>query len=151
MKPFVLVACLSALAIPAVAQTANTSKKAKPEPIPVAKPTEVTGPGITTKSKLQYWDIRLGTGAEAQRGQHAKVVYSSWLTNGHLLGGYNAFEFVIGTNRVKGFDEGLIGMKVGGKRQLRIPPELAYGHWGIESIIPRDATLIFDVELLDVR
>ena len=151
MKPFLLATSALALAILAAAQTANIPKKTKPAAAPVPGPTEVTGAGITTKSGLQYWDISTGTGPEAQRGQHAKVAYSCWLTNGHPLGGYDKFEFVIGTNRVKGFDEGLVGMRVGGKRQLRIPPELAYGHWGIEGIVPREATLIFDVRLVDVR
>ena len=120
-------------------------------------PTKVTGPGKTTASGLRYWDIKVGTGAEATRGKTVTVHYTGWLTNGtkfdsSLDPGRQPFSFQIGeTDIIKGWNEGLVGMKVGGKRQLRIPPELGYGAPGHPPVIPANATLIFDVELLGVR
>jgi FKBP-type peptidyl-prolyl cis-trans isomerase len=118
-------------------------------------PTKVTGDGTKTASGLQYWDIKEGTGAEAKTGQTAKMHYTGWLTNGKKFDssiGSQPYEFVIGHGDViKGWDEGVLGMKVGGKRQLRIPPSLAYGDKGYPGVIPADATLIFDVQLMSVK
>ena len=119
-------------------------------------PTKVTGPGVTTPSGLQYWDIRVGTGPTAMRGQKVKVDYTGWLTNGKKfdssVGTGKPFEFNVGEGQViRGWDEGIQGMKVGGKRQLRIPPELGYGATGTPGgPIPPNATLIFDVRLVSV-
>jgi len=120
-------------------------------------PTKVTGDGVKTASGLQYWDIRVGTGALAKSGDKVKVHYTGWLTTGKKfdssVDANSPFDFTIGAGDViKGWDEGVAGMKVGGKRQLRIPPELGYGASGTPGgPIPANATLIFDIQLLAVK
>lgn len=119
-------------------------------------PTKVTGKATTTPSGLEYWDIKVGTGPTAEKGQTVKVHYTGWLTTGKKFDSSvdrgEPFTFELGQGQViKGWDEGVAGMKVGGKRQLRIPPELGYGAQGAGGVIPPNATLIFDVELLGVR
>jgi FKBP-type peptidyl-prolyl cis-trans isomerase len=120
-----------------------------------ASPMKVTGQPTTTASGLQYWDIVVGTGATAAPGNTVKVHYSGFLTTGAKFDSSRdrgePFLFPLGAGQViKGWDEGVAGMKVGGQRQLRIPPELGYGPAGAGGVIPPNATLIFDVELLDV-
>ena len=119
-------------------------------------PTKVTGAATKTPSGLEYWDIKAGTGAVAQSGHKVKVHYTGWLTNGKKFDSSvdrgQPFEFMLGAGQViKGWDEGVAGMKVGGKRQLKIPPNLGYGAAGAGGVIPPNATLIFDVELLGVQ
>jgi FKBP-type peptidyl-prolyl cis-trans isomerase len=119
-------------------------------------PTKVTGDGIKTDSGLQYWDIKIGLGPFAKAGDHVKVHYTGWLTTGKKfdssVDAKQPYEFTLGQGEViKGWDEGVAGMKVGGKRQLRIPPDLAYGEAGHPPQIPENATLIFDVRLLAVK
>lgn len=120
-----------------------------------ASPTKVTGKPVSTVSGLQYWDIVVGTGTTAVAGKNVSVHYTGWLTDGKKFDSSvdrgQPFNFPLGGGRViKGWDEGVAGMKVGGKRQLRIPPELGYGARGAGGAIPPNATLIFDVELLEV-
>src|SRR6266404_2486680 len=150
----VILVAMLALVSPAGAQTAP-AKKAPAKPAASA-PTKVTGEPTKTASGLEYWDIKVGTGAVAQIGQHVKVDYTGWLTNGKKfdssVGTGKPFEFMLGASQViKGWDEGVAGMKVGGKRQLRIPPDLAYGKAGYSTVIPPNSTLIFDVRLVDVK
>jgi FKBP-type peptidyl-prolyl cis-trans isomerase FkpA len=114
----------------------------------------------TTASGLQYDDLTVGHGAEAVEGDFVSVHYSGWLQNpdgseGELFDSSvernEPFEFPLGAGHViKGWDEGVQGMKVGGKRRLIIPSSLGYGSRGAGGVIPPDATLIFDVELLSV-
>jgi FKBP-type peptidyl-prolyl cis-trans isomerase len=127
---------------------ATTAKKpATPRANPNL-PSKVTGTPVTTASGLQYWNIKLGTGALAIPGKKVKVQYTGWLTTEKKFDS-GVYDFVVGDGQViKGWDEGVAGMKVGGKRQLRIPPQLAYGEKGFPGAIPPNATLIFDVELL---
>src|SRR5579862_1109911 len=120
-------------------------------------PTKVTGPGVTTSSGLVYWDIRVGNGEVAKEGNRVRVHYTGWLTNGKKFDSSvdagKPFDFTIGNGEViKGWEEGVAGMRVGGKRQLRIPPSLGYGAEGTPGgPIPPNANLIFDVELLKVQ
>ena len=107
-------------------------------------------------SGLKYEDLVEGEGGVAEAGQRVSVHYSGWLTDGtqfdSSISRNEPFQFALGKGMViRGWDEGVAGMKVGGKRQLRIPPELGYGMMGAPPAIPPDAYLIFDVELLDVK
>jgi len=121
-----------------------------------SSPTKVTGDGVKTASGLIYWDIRVGNGEVAKEGSHVRVHYTGWLTTGKKFDSSvdagKPFDFTIGNGEViKGWEEGVAGMKVGGKRQLRIPPALGYGAAGYPGVIPANATLIFDVQLLGVQ
>lgn len=121
-----------------------------------AVPTKVEGNGVLTPTGLRYWDIQVGTGAEAKSGRKVTVHYTGWLLNGTKFDSSvdrgRPFEFKLGAERViKGWDEGIAGMKVGGKRQLRVPSRLGYGASGAGNRIPPDATLLFDIELLAVQ
>ena len=136
----------------APSQTATHHTQAIPN---TKSPTKVTGEGVKTDSGLQYWEIKVGTGEEAKAGDKVKVHYTGWFTDGKkfdsTVDANQPYSFTLGKNEViKGWDEGVTGMKVGGKRQLRIPPELAYGEAGYKTIIPPNATLIFDVQLLAI-
>ncbi|HVJ78741.1 MAG TPA: FKBP-type peptidyl-prolyl cis-trans isomerase [Hyphomicrobium sp.] len=114
----------------------------------------------TTASGLQYEDTVVGTGATPATGQTCVMHYTGWLYQDGKKGAKfdssldrgQPFEFPIGTGRViKGWDEGVATMKIGGKRTLIIPPALGYGARGAGSVIPPNATLMFDVELLGVK
>ena len=109
----------------------------------------------TTPSGLIIEDVTVGQGAAAAAGQKVTVHYTGWLTNGAKFDSSkdrnDPFVFPLGGGRViKGWDEGVQGMKVGGKRKLTIPPALGYGARGAGSVIPPNATLVFEVELLGV-
>jgi FKBP-type peptidyl-prolyl cis-trans isomerase FkpA len=105
---------------------------------------------------LQYTDDQVGTGTEATSGKTVSVHYTGWLMDGTKFDSSRdrgqPFQFPLGAGRViKGWDEGVAGMKVGGKRTLVIPPNLGYGASGAGGVIPPNATLKFEVELLDVK
>ena len=114
------------------------------------------GPVQRTASGLGYIDEAVGDGAEAQRGQTVRVHYTGWLTSGQKFDSSRdkgqPFAFLLGSGQViRGWDEGVAGMRVGGKRRLVVPAALGYGERGFPGVIPPGATLLFDVELLDTR
>jgi FKBP-type peptidyl-prolyl cis-trans isomerase len=109
-----------------------------------------------TPSGLRYQDLEKGQGAVATAGRNVSVHYTGWLPNGEKFDSSRdrnqAFGFTLGAGQViAGWDEGVAGMKVGGRRKLVIPPDLGYGTAGAPPDIPPGATLVFDVELLEVR
>ena len=111
---------------------------------------------IETSSGLQYLDLVKGLGREAHVGETASVHYTGWLKDGTKFDSSidhgQPFQFRLGAGRViKGWDEGVVGMNIGSKRKLIIPPHLGYGKRGAGRVIPPNATLIFEVELLDLR
>jgi FKBP-type peptidyl-prolyl cis-trans isomerase len=111
---------------------------------------------VTTESGLKYLDVTVGTGRLAELGDTASVHYTGWLADGKKFDSSvdrkEPFSFRLGAGQViKGWDEGVMGMKIGGKRKLTIPPQLGYGARGAGGVIPPNATLTFDVELLDLR
>jgi peptidylprolyl isomerase len=121
---------------------------------------QTAGKPMTTPSGLQIIDSKVGTGASPKTGQTCVMHYTGWLYENGAKGKKfdssvdrgQPFEFPIGTHRViPGWDEGVATMKVGGKRTLIIPPQLGYGERGAGGVIPPNATLIFDVELLGIK
>lgn len=134
-------------------KAAETSKTETATPAAVASGTTAVAPAESAGVIIE--DITVGTGDEAVEGQQVTVHYVGTLTDGtkfdSSIDRNQPFPFVLGQNQViKGWDQGLRGMKVGGKRKLTIPPELGYGAEGAGGVIPPNATLVFDVELLSV-
>jgi len=118
--------------------------------------TGTTATEVTMQDGLKYTDEQVGTGAVATAGKTAVVHYTGWLLDGTKFDSSRdrnqPFSFPLGAGQViKGWDEGVAGMKVGGKRTLVVPPALGYGARGAGGVIPPNATLKFEVELLDVR
>ena len=149
IRPASILAAFCLAMAPAVVLTAVTPATA-----------QAPGKTMTTPSGLQITDSKVGTGATPKPGQTAVVHYTGWLYQDGAKGKKfdssvdrgQPFEFPLGQRRViAGWDEGVASMKVGGKRTLIIPPELGYGARGAGGVIPPNATLIFDVELLDVK
>ena len=151
IRSLLLLLTLSAFVIGCGSSTNPTQAKME------AKTTPDT---VTTASGLQYIDIVAGTGASPVKGNQVTMNYTGRLTDGTAFdsnvdpkfGHVQPFEFKIGTGQViKGWDEGIMSMKEGGKRQLIIPGALAYGEQGYPGVIPPNATLVFDVELVKAQ
>ena len=158
MRWYLILALLIAVSVACTGSksTATSSPTATATPSPTAVVASGSIAIITTPSGLQYKDLIVGSGQEAQAGDTAVVHYTGWLENGtkfdSSLDRGAPFDFVIGQGQViKGWDEGVASMKVGGQRDLTIPPELAYGDRSVGDVIPPGATLIFEVELIEIR
>lgn len=139
---------------PAGSATANAQPSATAKPAETqAKPAETAPP---SNEKLEVNDLVVGKGAEAKAGDSVKVHYVGTLPDGKEFDSSKKhnqpFDFELGAGRViKGWDQGVAGMKVGGKRKLTVPPSLGYGARGFPPVIPPNSTLIFEVELLEVK
>ncbi len=155
MRKLVLAAALTML-VACRKDDSNAQVSGLPETVTYAKELDVHLDHMTKKpSGLYLLDVKEGTGPEVAAGQVAQVHYTGWLVNGKQFDssvGGSPFEFPVGQGQViAGWDEGVAGMKVGGKRRLVIPPDLGYGAAGAGGVIPPGATLVFDVELLGIR
>ena len=161
-------AALAALLMAACSRSEKPASEAAPAPAAeVAAAETTTAPATLTPSgsetmDLQKTELAPGTGAEIKTGQTALVHYTGWLYDAAApdnkgkqfdssVGG-EPFEFPLGAGRViAGWDQGVVGMKVGGKRRLVIPPVMGYGESGAGGVIPPNATLVFDVELVEIH
>ncbi len=156
MKKLILLVLICGLAIVGCKKSEQQPEgRMESKPAPVSEET-IAGKMIMTGSGLNYQDIVVGDGEEAVAGKTAVVHYTGWLEDGTKFDSSvdrgTPFEFPLGAGRViKGWDEGVVGMQVGGKRILLIPPELGYGERGSGSSIPPNAVLKFEVELLGVK
>ena len=136
--------------------TPSTSASTPSTPAPAAAAAPTGGKVHKLPSGLQYEDMVVGSGTMAEPGMSVSVHYTGWLTDGtkfdSSLDRNQAFQFQLGAGQViRGWDEGVKGMRIGGKRKLTIPPDMGYGAAGAGGVIPPNATLVFDVELLDVK
>jgi FKBP-type peptidyl-prolyl cis-trans isomerase FkpA len=156
---------LTVLAIAACSRSEKPDSEQVPAPVAEAASASASAatPATGTEAMpLTKTDLTPGTGAEIKSGQNALVHYTGWLYDAAApenkgkqfdssVGG-EPFDFPLGGGRViPGWDQGVVGMKVGGKRRLVIPPELAYGNAGAGGVIPPGATLVFDVELVEIQ
>jgi peptidylprolyl isomerase len=150
---------LSTAFVAALAAAPALADDPKPTPAPGAEK-KSESKMTKTPSGLQYEDTKVGTGASPQKGQTAVVHYTGWLWENGAKGKKfdssvdrgTPFSFPVGMGRViKGWDEGVATMKVGGQRVLLIPPDLGYGSRGAGGAIPPNATLIFEVELIEIK
>lgn len=157
---FMGIALVAMLAAGCASQKPASTAQKPAAPAAGAAPSAAANNVRTTPSGLQIQDVVVGEGAEAAAGQNAKVHYTGWLIqNGQRGAKFDSsvdrgqpFVFPLGAGRViKGWDEGVQGMKVGGKRMLLIPPELGYGARGAGSVIPPNATLMFEVDYLGAQ
>jgi len=164
MRVTLIMAVVGVLATPLVlAQSPSQDPKSTRWPInrkapivSMSRPTKVSGDGMSTPSGVKYWDIQTGEGDPAAKGHVVSVLFKAWVEGGKAFDGSTSRDkptiFTLGVGQViRGWEEGVEGMKVGGKRQLRIPPELAYGAAGVPSLVPPNATLIFDVEIVGLQ
>jgi FKBP-type peptidyl-prolyl cis-trans isomerase len=142
---------LSFCALAALATSALADSTSAPTPTKNLK-------SVMLPSGLEYFDIRKGSGVEAKAYKKVTVHYTGWLADDShkkfdsSVDRHEPFEFVLGSGQViRGWDEGIEGMKVGGRRQLHIPAKLAYGDKGAGSMIPPGADLVFDCALIDVK
>lgn len=157
---------VTAMAGDEAAPPAEETKAAETPGTPPAEKKEEKKPAKKAKAKkagkmadvktLKVDEVKKGTGAEAKAGQTVTVHYTGWLTNGTKFDSSvdrgTPFTFHLGKGEViPGWDKGVAGMKVGGKRKLHIPPDMGYGANGAPPVIPPNSTLIFDVELLEVK
>ena len=137
---------LSSLFLAADKKKAPHPDNSKPTPVPKY---------LSMPSGVEFYDIAEGSGKQVVMGSDLKVNYTGWLTNGRKFdSSYDRgepFTFTVGHGVIRGWTEGVQGMKVGGKRQLKIPADLGYGPRGAPPMIPPNATLIFDIELLEVK
>ncbi len=155
VEKYLVIFLLTAFAlIPACTQ--NEGRKQEEQKVPQGAG-QKTGTGMQkTPSGLQYEDLVPGSGDSPKAGKKVTVHYTGWLTNGTKFDSSvdrnEPFTFVIGAGQViPGWDEGVMSMKIGGKRKLVIPPELGYGAAGAGGVIPPNATLVFEVILLDIN
>ena len=151
--PHTLITALLAAAFPfLITACADSRDDGKAAPAEAGE----EGRETVTPTGLKYVDLEVGEGAEAVSGKAVEVHYTGWLENGtkfdSSLDRQEPFTFRLGAGEViEGWDQGVAGMKVGGKRKLTIPPDLGYGDQGAGGVIPPGATLIFEVELLGMQ
>ena len=138
--------------------SATTSATVQPESAPTTTSGESEGEERTLPGGIQVIDIKVGNGAMAEPGRIVAMHYTGWLTDGtkfdSSLDRGTPLTFPLGANPprvIRGWEEGLKGMRVGGKRKLTIPPDMAYGERGFPPVIPPNATLVFEVELVDMK
>lgn len=155
-KYLIILFLIAAAMVPACSQR-ESNKQADQKQQDIQKPAPgLSEKAVKTRSGLQYEDLIPGSGASPEQGKKVTVHYTGWLTDGtkfdSSLDKNEPFTFVIGAGQViPGWDEGVMGMKIGSKRKLIIPPSLGYGSAGAGGVIPPNATLVFEVILLDIR
>lgn len=151
---FTLVALTLALAGPACTKKQEATQGTDTSTTSPADPGTAANTAAVNELKIE--DLKVGSGAEAVAGKMVSVHYTGWLTDGKKFDSSvdrgQPFKFSLGGGQViRGWDQGVVGMKVGGKRKLTIPPQLAYGERGAGGVIPPNSTLVFEVELLGVE